>query len=499
MSFLYDNIATLAVAALVCTFAWLFGGTRGDLLMPTIPWLLFFLAEMMICFPQRHPGEPTVEARARVWSALRKDPLTWVSVGFLLLLLIPFLNKGLCPICDYAEITFQGADPKPPIPFLPYCVNRLHHLNVCLWFFPALTAMLAVKHALVGRGKRLLLEIVVWNGALLGLLGIVQTATGAKGPLWIKSMVMPGHFFSTFGYPNMAGDYFTTLFGLSIALWRWTISQDDKVGNREVRTANKDFWLRHIMLIPALICFFSALATLSRAAILLTISLAIVFILHAYASFFKKMSRLKRVRVLFASLVAVVALVLGLILWTPRDLQREVNTLNTTEILDRVTGRQQYHVRVATEIWKENFLFGCGGWGYKHLCIPKMTKAELRQIQMVGGINVHNDYLQFLAEHGLAGFGCLVAIMVLLVLPIGRAWNRLMKAARFLPAKDAPPRPYAFFVLPAPVFCILLTALATLIHAFGDCPLRSPAVLTLFFVSLAAMPGFLPYSIVEKS
>ena len=44
----------------------------------------------------------------------------------------------------------------------------------------------------------------------------------------------------------------------------------------------------------------------------------------------------------------------------------------------------------------------------------------------------------------------------------------------------------------APAFCILMAAVATVIHAFGDCPLRSPAVLTLFFVSLAAVDGFLP-------
>ena len=47
-------------------------------------------------------------------------------------------------------------------------------------------------------------------------------------------------------------------------------------------------------------------------------------------------------------------------------------------------------------------------------------------------------------------------------------------------------------VLPAPAFCLLVAITCTLVHAFGDCPLRSPAVLTLFFVTLAAMPGFLP-------
>jgi hypothetical protein len=37
-----------------------------------------------------------------------------------------------------------------------------------------------------------------------------------------------------------------------------------------------------------------------------------------------------------------------------------------------------------------------------------------------------------------------------------------------------------------------MAAVATLIHAFGDCPLRSPAILSLFLVSLATIDGFLP-------
>ena len=42
------------------------------------------------------------------------------------------------------------------------------------------------------------------------------------------------------------------------------------------------------------------------------------------------------------------------------------------------------------------------------------------------------------------------------------------------------------------VFCIVMAAVATLIHAFGDCVLTSPAVLSLFIVSLATIDGFLP-------
>jgi hypothetical protein len=73
-----------------------------------------------------------------------------------------------------------------------------------------------------------------------------------------------------------------------------------------------------------------------------------------------------------------------------------------------------------------------------------------------------------------------------------KIWRMMALSIRFIPPKKQSPKPTSFFILPAPVFCILAGATASIIHGFGDCPFRSPAVLTLFFVSLAAADGFLP-------
>lgn len=498
MWILYDNVVTLMVAALACTFAWLFGGTIASYLTPVVPWLVVILLELMLCFPQRHRNESTGEARERVWHDLKEDPLTWVVLGFFALLAIPFVNTGLCQVCDYAAIQFEGADPSPTIPFIPYCVNRLHHMNVVMWFVPALTAMLAVKHALCKRGKRLLIALIVWNGVGLVAIGFIQQIAGAPSPLWIATNGESAYFFSTFGYPNMGGDYFTTLFGLAVGLWRRNLDEiyaekRAKGGSKAPEANHTRFWRKHYLLIPAVLFFVAALATLSRAAIILVTLLALVFVAHSFTCFFARMSRTRRVRAVAVSFVSLVLIALCAIVFMPESLQNEVNTLDTTAVLDRVSGKGQYHARVATQIWKENLLFGCGGWGYKHLCIPRMTEQELRNIQVTGGINVHNDHLQFLAEHGLVGYGCLVAMVVLLLLPVFGKLRKMAALVRFIPTKDQPPKPVSLFIVPAPVFCILMTAAATLIHGFGDCPLRSPAVLTLFFVSLASIDGFLPH------
>lgn len=499
MSFLYNNIAAIAVALTASVLAWMFGGTRGALLVPVVPWFLLLLIEVLFCFPQRRPGESWYDARLRVWDGLKRDPITWIVLGFILILAIPFMNNGRCVVCDAAAIA-QGLSAKPPVPMSPFCVNRLDHLNVFLWFCAALPAMLVVKHSLIRSGKRIALDLIVWNGAALAVLGFVQSALEAPGPLWSTNGAAywgVTDFFSTFGYPNMAGDYFTTLFGISLALWRYdceAVSEGYK--KRDVShlaaAPRQQFWRKHSKLIPAALFFFAAINTLSRAAIMLVSITACVYFIHTFVSFLSRMRKARRVWVGVWVLVGLGALLFFASNFAPERLNREVDTIDAKAVMDRVTGRGQYHARVANEIWRDYRLFGCGGWGYVHFCIPKMTREEYKNMQVVGGINVHNDYLQFLAEHGIVGFGALAAMVVLLLLPIFVSWWRMGKNLRFT-KKNLPPKPMLIFVLPAPVFFILVTVVATLIHAFGDCPLRSPAVLTLFFVSLAALPGFMPH------
>lgn len=499
MSFLFNNVAAMTVAAVASVLVWVFGGIRGDLLIPVVPWLFAIMVEVLLLFPQRHRNESMYDARERVWHALKKDPVTWISCGFLALLLVPFVNDGLCPYCDAAQIA-QGVDPEPPVSFLPFCVNRLHHLNVVLWFMAVLPALVTVRTCLTRRGKRLVVELVMWNGLAVAVFGFVQSALGAPGPFWNTNHGTPWGpppFFSTFGYSNMAGDYFVTMFALAAALWRDKCEQVRKE-NEAKKSADEEvfrprlFWKHHYFLMPAAVFFFAALNTLSRAAIILVTVLAVVFFAHTLVTVLARKRRAKRVVIGVWSMVAFAVLIFFASVSMPDSIRKEVHTLGTMEVLDRVSGREQNLTKFATALWRDHKLFGCGGWGYGHLCRTKMNSEELKHVQVVGGINVHNDCLQFLAEHGLVGFGALVALVVLLLRPVLRAWRQLAREVRFKTGKDLPPKPRQIFVLPAPVFFILLASLASFIHSFGDCPFRSPAVLIVFFIDLAALPGFMP-------
>lgn len=500
---IFRNLPVALVFLTMMAFSWIFGGAQAAPLKPVVPWLLAFLFEVMLFFPQRRPYEDSVSARRRVWWRLGHDPLLYVSLVFLFVLLAPFLNVGLCPVCDRAAIA-AGADPNGQIPFLPFCVDVAEHYGVVQWFVPVFAATLAARNALSRQGRRMLLEMMVWNSALLAVLGFVQQATGATSPYWGEED-MKG-FFSVFGYPNMGGSFFTMAFAFSVGIWQTRVREMSEApavvetagGKREQGLVR---WIKaHYALAAAALNFFAAMATLSRAAVSLVSILALVaFAYHEVWLLLSRHDRVRRVkRAAFAAGGGLLFLLLVFV-FAPADMSREMDTMSSRGVLDRVSGKCQYHTRVATEIFKANPVFGVGGWGYRHLCGSYMTKEEFRHGQTEGGANVHNDYMQFLCEHGAVGALCLLLAVLALVYPLAGAWCRLYRTARFMKPENAPPAPRALYCVPPAVVWTVLGNVAVLVHAFGDCPLRSAAVLSSLFVSLACAEGFLPREAKEAS
>jgi O-antigen ligase len=497
MRYVYNNVPVFFIALSVSLLAWLYGGADGPLIVKVCPWLLLLLLQTVFFFPQRRERESLYDARENAWEQMRRDPFVWISVSLIFLLAIPFLNDALCPTCDAAAIA-QGVDPSPRVKFLPFCISLREHFSVFLWIATALVSAIATRHCLRGGGKRLLLKILVWNASALAVLGFVQIACSAPGPLWMSVPDnSPGAYFSTWGYPNMAGCYFVAMFAIAIGLWRRAIdeAEAEKAASDTsgaIASGHHVFWKKHLFLIPAFLFFFAALNTLSRAAFIFVMSLFFIFFVHAFFSFTHKMTRARRVKCMTITLFVIAVVAVFAVVSIPDKFEAQVDSLNSQTMLNRVTGKGVAHSRIALELWRENTLFGCGGWGYRHFCVSKMTENDKNSLPYPGNANVHNDYLQFLVEHGCVGLALMVLAAVCLVVPVFRAWKYLLQLVRFAKTSKLPPKPIVLFVLPSPVFCLLLSPLAVAIHASLDCPLRTPAILVLVYTTLAAIPGFLP-------
>ena len=120
-------------------------------------------------------------------------------------------------------------------------------------------------------------------------------------------------------------------------------------------------------------------------------------------------------------------------------------------------------------------------------------------MQIIGGANVHNDSLQFLAEQGAAGYG----LMVLFALTLfgAMAWGVLAFAHTKRVAEKAKGRKKLtgwINLAPPPAVAVWAGTTATVCHSFGDLPFRSPAVLVMWLLALVCATGWVPAPVALK-
>ena len=497
LEIVYRHLPVVLVFLTNALYSWVWGGTRDEPLLEWMPWFSLLALQVLFFYPQRNPWEDVVSARQRTWTGLAHDPLTWICMALTALLLLPLFNKGLCPVCD-AKAILDGADPRPPMRYLPWCVNVAEHASSLMWIVPTLIASLAVRHALVKHGRRVFMEMLIWNGALLAVYGFIMRGMDALGPYGDAGQKVNGVFFSTFGYANMAGSYFVLLCAISVGIWRQRNLEMGAEVDAAVKNQTKprNVWLKaNYPVVAAVMNFFGALCSLSRAAIIAAFVIMLMSFIYIFAGIFasKRRERIRSVKGAAWAALGMMIFIALIYIFAPTGMSREIKSVSSREVLDRVSGKGVYHTRVSTAIFKDYPVFGVGFWGYGHLCTEYMTPQELKNIQQNGGANVHNDYLQFLCEFGVVGTGLIFAVFVFLILPVVRDWYRFHRVSKFTRPEEASTANLAVYSLPPPIFWTFVGAILVAIHAFGDCPLRSGAVMSALLTALASTEGFLPH------
>lgn len=491
MNWLSKHILFFHIAALIIALGWIHGGTRPDWLLPVVPWMALLILQWLLFCPQPKKDEFLLDSRQRIWNFLKRDPLTYVSLLFTVLLIIPFFNIAPEPLL--VESTQKWQIFPPPIKWLPFTTDIYRHGIVLLWFIPAMITVLAVKHGILKRSKRILLEVICWNGAALAIVGFVQLALKATSIMGLTKM--DNYFFSVFGYVNVGAAYFTLIGAFSFGLWLQHAAEDANLV--AVSTLDSDeiqpALVTHRMFIPMVLCFAGAISTLSRAAILLCVLLFVFFLVYGLAYIWKRIALGLRISILSGLSALIFSIVVLFFALKLEGLKKELSTITFQAVVERVTGSGQYHVRVSKDILGDYPLFGVGGWGYPVYQRAYMTPEDYKSIQIVGGSNVHNDMLQFLAEHGYLGFGLMVVFTLLLVIPLVR------DIIRFCRLKSSGGQNLGsltsvhwFYRIPPVIVAIFAGTTATILHSFGDLPFRSPAVLVIWLVSFLCATAWLP-------
>ena len=461
------------VALMIVYSSWARGGSSPVYLW-ALPWLSLGLLEIMLLMPPMRRTETPQAAVKRLVKGLFLDPVTYICIALVGFLAIQWLN-GPCELVEEASAASGWEYTQPPWPSLPFCVEQSEAVQVLIWFLAVSAAVLAIRHAMRPSARIFLLKLLVANGALLSALGFAQVFSGTGKMFWYKPI--PVYFFSTFGYPNHAGTFFTMMTALGIGLLVRAL------GDPEHR--HDIGWLSLALFLNAAGIYGS----LCRAAIVLGTLIIATGIVYGLV-YLKVAGRLSTARLVAAAIiVAAVATCAAIVAAVPGSpLKKEIDTIDFSNLASVYKGDREELAEAAVDIWKDHQWTGVGGWGFRRYVGLYMSPERWDYLQESGRANVHNDALQFLCEHGMIGFGLIVALAVAL---IAHALIRLPGIKRELNAVTGRPRPWFWSVSPC-VWSVFAAAAVMAVHSTVDLPFRSIANTLVWFAILACLPGFMP-------
>ncbi len=466
---------TLLLSLIVICVSWIHAGTR-PLHLGMIPWLALAACVTTLVRPQRKRDESIKDARSRVARSVFRDPVFYAFIVLLLLLWVQNLNSPRLPqpIIPKSPLMF---DP-PPVPWLPWSVDSFLSLEVLVWFVMAFAIVIGVRHGLLKAARRNLLTFCCWNGAALSLFGIIQYADKVK--MMYGFTPMTAYFFASFGYQNHAGAYFTFLFIISLALFFHRLEADDD-----------QVWKTWLLLIPMALNFTGALLALSRASIILSVASLGLFGVYAFIRFWPVLSAGIRIKLALLAAVIIAAGAIGFYNVSGNIFQKELGNTDWTSFLtSRVLHTREddggYQVPMAYKMWADYPAFGVGAWGYQQFISQYLPRENWRFARGVGQANVHNDFVQYLAEHGAVGAGALLVIVCAL----------LFACIKPLFQYQAPEytRKSFFFRLPFVSLFTLAAAIFMILDSIIDIPFRSPPCIAVWCIGLLCASSFTPAS-----
>lgn len=454
------------VALLVVWASWARGGSSPYYLW-ALPWLSLGLLEMMFLMPLRHHGQSPRSAARNLFRGLVRDPAFYFGILLLIFLVIQWLNG---PVeLEYDDINKEWIYTKPPFPNLPFNADRDGARQVLIWFSSVVTAVLAIRHCLGPKSKYLLLRLLVINGALLSILGFLQLGFSPDKLFWHRPMEV--FFFSTFGYPNHAGAFFLLLSAVNMGLLMRAFASFDDINHPILYS------------VTLILNIAGVYGSMCRAAMVLE-TLLIVFAL-IYAMFFL------RTKIGFSTwtkIIATIAVMIGCAVFVfikGGDFAETVRDINKEQFAHVYDGDRAILADAAVDILQDYPWSGVGGWGFRRYVGLYIGEEKWDIIQQAGKANVHNDFLQFLCEHGVVGAGLIFAIALTILVNLA---IRLALSGRIVDQvtdKDAS----WFDSVPPTVVMGLAGCICTLVHCTIDLPFRSVAILLTWFIVLACLPG----------
>lgn len=428
----------------------------------------FVVAIIPRSFPARTGGHaPYV---VRTLPRLFKFPIFWFGLAFLCYLLVQGLNVAWRQVPAGKEAWLRAAE---HLEWLPSGVAApFRSGNTWRSLLVDGTAWLSACAAWTGftrrKTVRRLLIALVFNGALLATIGILQRGSQAHQILW--SWTPPaGYFVSTFIYRNHAGAYFDLILAISIGLtlvyWHREDSGRDRAGFKVVLGCCS------LLIIEVVVISYSrgSLLLMGLLLILVATLLAVRKVLSGPPRF--PSWRLIAVAVPMAAMVFA-----GIFILRAQAVFSRLETL-PKEIMTPSTNVRVLLAKATWDMIGDHPAFGWGSNSFQYIFPGYQARFPVLRVtpdghQPLRFEHAHNDYLELIAETGWGG-SALIAAGALCTL--GGIW-RARQGADCL------------------TWLLLAGGTLTAIHATFDLPFANPAVLTTWCVVWAILHRWLLFN-----
>lgn len=407
---------------------------------------------------RRYTGElaPQGDFKLIMWPKLIRFPIFWLGLLLLGYILIQALNPAWVYArdgkswwlnrLDYISWLPSGMD-TPYKDMNPWRVLVIYSaawmLGCALWV--GITRRTAIQT---------LFSVIVANGALLAIVGILQKVMKADKILWFIPK-RAGYEFATIIYKNHAGAYFNLVLMLCTGLLYWHFSRSER--RLERRSPAPVFAFFSVLL------GLSVLLSNSRAGTILLMlftSIAFIgFIIRCTIS--RNEGRSAWVITLLCSIFALFIGLGAYFLKTDQAFQRIGKLMEDGKTDNSVVTRTL--ARSATiDMAADNLVTGWGAGSFRHYFpVYQRNYPEIYANGRLRWEYAHNDYVQLLAELGLIGAAILSAMLAFCTGHLIRqqAWRK----------------PHLMFM----VLGLVITAA----HAWVDFQFHNPAILFLWCAS----------------
>lgn len=436
------------VVAFLTLAAWRWSGFR----VADRPWFDVAALCLLLCL--------VCISGAAFWA---RDVWFWSGLLFLGFLGLQGWNAGR--ILEFDATTRQWGYLPPPHPGLPWSFVRAEAVQMLDWFLPAWVLGLVLRSPRLSRPTvKWVLRATSTGAGLLALFGVVQYLSGTDRMYWRRPF--PDGFFATFPYTNHAAAYFLLMAAVSAGLAFHALFRPAAPAIR------KDSILPCI---STFLCLAGANLSLSRAGVVLSWGLVVLIAGFGLARGWRRLKPVARIHLaalLLAAGILLAILVAGLggesirSEFTPKRRLHHSLLPGVPEVNLELSDRPLLW-SAAWQVFLDDPWFGAGGWGFGHLVAHHLSPEYWNYLRSVPGrANVHNDYLQFLAEFGLVGTGLMLAGLVSLAAPLFRRGGARGSVAV--------------------LSCAGLAGVC--IFALIDLPFRCPAILWTWTAVLAALP-----------